>query len=515
MMTQPPGLTGVNGVKERVRGSPRGETPAKVTHIERHPSPKVSSNTDSRLLLGPGLPKKRPQTRCLFPGGRNWPPLGLVTRGIPVKLLGQASATDAGASARFHSCATHRLIGPLFSTMKSPFPLSFALLTATVLTGLAGPMASAAVAPTSLAPASRPVAIFTTVGTTTTVGGKLPAFQNAFATRILGNGFTVIDPKTVTNAVSSLNAGSPANPVDAAFADQTSALRLAQNLGAQYLILLSFDSYGIDSRAFTGYGVNVLAKMATLRASYRVCDATHGGAFFGDTATAQQTVPETANLTVINDDLLNSLVDDVGSQLAESFTRKANGQFLPAAAPEGMVDFSVTCTMADLVIPDILRAPDGQVVVGPLAYTVHPVDVTVALNGAVVGSAPGSFKGPAGLSKLRLTREGFKDWENIVSLSPGFKLSVAMQMSDAGMARWQQSVAFLQNLKSGTKLTDADVQKIQGIAEMFRQSGLRVDQRSDIKVNADEFPVIQQNYQSLFSTPPLIPGVVAPAPVKP
>jgi hypothetical protein len=393
--------------------------------------------------------------------------------------------------------------------MKSLLSTFFAsLLTVAALPAVQGAIAT----PPAPVAAPRPVAIFTTVKISmTSPPNPVEVFTNDFTTKILSSGFTIIDPKILTNA---LSANTPANPnesaVDRAFADQTSALRLAQTVGAQYVLLLSLDSLGAEDRGFNGYGVNVIAKVLNLRASYRLCDATHGGALLGDSVTATTTIPSTTNLSVFNPDVVNQLMQDAATQLAESFVRKANNINLPSVAPEGPVEFSVTCTMGDLVIPDILRAPDGSVVVGPSAYTVSPVDVTVALNGAVVGSAPGTFKGVNGLSKLRLTREGFKDWENMVNLSPGFKLNVAMQMSDAGYARWQQSIGFLQSLKTNTKLTDAQVQEVLGIAQMFRQSGLRLDQRSDVKIDANQFPAIQQNYQSLFSAPPALPGVVTP-----
>ena len=63
---------------------------------------------------------------------------------------------------------------------------------------------------------------------------------------------------------------------------------------------------------------------------------------------------------------------------------------------------------------------------------VQPLDVTVELDGIAIGSAPGTFQAFPGLHKLRLSREGFKDWERTVNIYAGQKLRVALQMSDAG-----------------------------------------------------------------------------------
>ena len=134
-------------------------------------------------------------------------------------------------------------------------------------------------------------------------------------------------------------------------------------------------------------------------------------------------------------------------------------------------------------IPDVRLTKDNTVVIGENKLEVQLLDVTVELNGTVIGSAPGTFRAPPGLSKIRLSREGFRDWERTINVMAGQKLKVALQMSDAGYARWKDNTAFLQKLKNGEKLTDAAVKAIEGAAQMLRQSGYKVDVKGDVKLD--------------------------------
>lgn len=340
---------------------------------------------------------------------------------------------------------------------------------------------------------------------------KIEAFRSLLASHLSGSGFSVVSPEISVHALQTLAAGGPPTPADSLLTNQSSALHLAQNLGAQYVLVATLSTYGTDKRSFGGYGVNVLTDLATLRATYNLCDATQGGSISSGEVVINHSVAETPNLKTDDKDMINGMFDQAAGELADVFLRSTGVQNIPTSAGlPAQVDFSISTTMADTALPDILRTADGQYVVGPMNYTVTPLDATVTLNGAAIGSAPGAFKGPPGLSTMRISREGFKPWEQIVNLNPGFKLNVALQMDDAGYARWQNSITFLQNLKSGTKLTDAEVQKILGYATSLRNSGMRLDERSNITIDANQLPPVQQVYQSLLAPTPLPPLAAPP-----
>jgi hypothetical protein len=100
-----------------------------------------------------------------------------------------------------------------------------------------------------------------------------------------------------------------------------------------------------------------------------------------------------------------------------------------------------------------------------------------------LGSAPGAFQGRPGLHKIRLSREGFDPWERTINIYEGQNLRVALQMSDAGYAKWKDTTSFLATLDNNRKLTDAEVNKINGIAEFFKNSHYRIDAKNLPNVN--------------------------------
>jgi len=184
--------------------------------------------------------------------------------------------------------------------------------------------------------------------------------------------------------------------------------------------------------------------------------------------------------------MVNDLLDDAAGQLADALSRDAAS--LPTEVAKGKtVEFSVACSMTDIkdepiTVPNLQVTADKRVAKTDAPIEVQPLDVTVELDGVAIGSAPGTFSALPGLHKLRLTREGFKDWERTVNVYAGQKLRVALQMSDAGYSRWKDNMAFLQSLQDDRKLTDAEVKRIEGIAKFFSESHYRVDTKENLKI---------------------------------
>jgi hypothetical protein len=274
--------------------------------------------------------------------------------------------------------------------------------------------------------------------------------------------------------------------LDQTLSDSTSALRLAQNLGADFILIPSLATYGTERKAYTGNGISTVNVTHTLRVSCKIVEAGAGGTLKGDMVTASKTIRQSSDLQVDNSDVVNELLDDAAGQLADLLVRAA-GSLPTETAKSKQVEFSIVCSMTDIkdqpiTVPNLQVTADKRVVKTNAPIEVQPLDVTVELDGIAIGSAPGTFQAFPGLHKLRLSREGFKDWERTVNIYPGQKLRVALQMSDEGFARWQENMAFLQLLQDDRKLTDAEAKKIEGIAKFWSESHYRVDTKENVKI---------------------------------
>ncbi|MDO8743882.1 MAG: PEGA domain-containing protein, partial [Candidatus Brocadiaceae bacterium] len=219
------------------------------------------------------------------------------------------------------------------------------------------------------------------------------------------------------------------------------------------------------------------------RASYKILEGVQGGTLVSDTIKVSKSERLTERSHTENSDMVNELLDEAACKIAESLGKK---QIIQPPPKPNLVEITIACGMQDLAqlpvsVPDLRMTKEGKLVAKKDPLEVQLLDVTVELNGTVIGSAPGVFKVPPGLSKIRLTREGFKDWERTINANEGQKLKVVLQMTDNGYKRWRDNTAFLQELKDKEKLTDAEVESIKGHAQMLRQSGFKVDVKEDVK----------------------------------
>ena len=325
---------------------------------------------------------------------------------------------------------------------------------------------------------------------------KVAALEDLVSSRVAGKGFSVISRDDVTRSLKDYSTGKDPNGelggVDRSLEDGSSALRLAQNLGADYILVPSIVSLGTEKISYNGNGISTVNIAHKLRVTYKIVEAGQGGAVRGGAFISEKDIRQTGDLQTESSDIVNDLLDDAADQLADAIQQ--SGKTLPVeVAKAAMVNFSVACTMTyprqqPILISAISLTPDNKVVANNQPIVVQAMDVTVELDGIAIGSAPGTFQGRPGLHKIRLSREGFDTWERTINIYDGQTLRVALQMSDAGYARWMDTTGFLSTLDNNRKLTDAEVQRIEGIGEFFKNSHYRVDTKENIHVT----------YKSLF-----------------
>ncbi len=322
----------------------------------------------------------------------------------------------------------------------------------------------------------RKAAIFVSNRSGPELDEKVMVLEDLISSRISNYGFRIYSREAVIDSAHAFrgDSGAPESELDRLLSENTSALRLAQNMGADYLITASIISCDRTKKVNKAY-VETEILEHTLRVTYKIIEAATGGSVAGDTFTEKTKTRYDATSAEFDGDAVNQLLDQAAERVAASMRQKASEDKIPdTPAKARRVSLSVSCGMADLNIPGIVKNKDGTCQITANNYTIEPMNVTVELNGTVVGTAPGTFKVRPGLSKIRLTREGFKPWERTINVYDGQELRVSLSLSDAGYARWKDATAFLQGLKKDAQLTEAQVEQIQGIAEMFRNSYFRI-----------------------------------------
>ncbi len=336
------------------------------------------------------------------------------------------------------------------------------------------------------------VAIFVTNRVGSVGDSELGALEDYITGRVSDLNVRIISGETALDAVAGMEPGAKVNELDDQLAQSTSAVRLAQTLGATHLLQVTITGFDSNQRTVDAYGVKATNEERTARVTYKILDGVTGASLAADTVRVSKVIQQTVAAGETLSSVLNSLLDEAAGKVAASLKRQIDsGRLATTSAVQGEVTFTLTTELADVYIPDVRIGAENAVSISDSTFKVSALAATVEIDGIAVGSAPGQVTARAGLHKLSVVREGFKPWERTVNLSQGQKLNVPLEMSEAGYARWKDATAFLNELKNGAKLTDAEVKLLEGQARMFENSGFKVNTKEGITLNTG-------GYRSLF-----------------
>jgi hypothetical protein len=301
--------------------------------------------------------------------------------------------------------------------------------------------------------------------------------EDLLLSRASGQGLTLLSRQVVTDAIAKEGPGAS---LDQLLGERSSALRLSQNLGVDFILFAALSSVGKESRTFNDGDLSVKSDVHTMRVSYKLIEAGEGGALAGSDIRVSRAMRGTQTAGQESTEIFNEMIDEAVAGLLKTFPAKvaqiAKTEVNKAALVEvSFATVPVDLTQQPLRLPDLQVGPDGKLVKGPEPVEVMLADATIEANGVVLGTTPATIKLPPGFNKIRITREGYRPVEQMINAMPGQKLRFTMQLSEPGYARWKDNVAFLQALEKDRKLTDAEVKAVEGFAKMLEQSGYKVD----------------------------------------
>jgi hypothetical protein len=236
--------------------------------------------------------------------------------------------------------------------------------------------------------------------------------NDQLSSRLTEKGFSIIEKDLVASKFSEHRTpGSSFN--------ETSALRIAQMLGADYLVVVTLNSYGEEGRTFEGkntvYGTDNNSVIYNLRISLKVLEGAAGGTVYGDVVTASEKVVSGQNLTISNTDIIPKLIETGVKKIAENITDKI-GRIREAKSDNSqLVDFTINCNI------------EGA---------------SVELDSASIGTTPGQFSATPGIHQLKISKEFTTPWEHTVNIIPKLKLSVTLALSEEGIQRYANMEQF-------------------------------------------------------------------------
>lgn len=213
-----------------------------------------------------------------------------------------------------------------------------------------------------------------------------------------------------------------------------STVRVAQMLGCDYIMLVSIVGASHLARTAGDKPVTIF----TLRMTSKVNEAAQGSSVYGSNWSNKLPVPGAADADALN--YYNDLIDQWAKATGEEIAGKVQTWRRAEPADATLVEFSVSSTVDELVqgLESGVRAPNE--LLDEMRRLVG--GVTVELDGATIGSSPGAFKAAPGLHQLRITRQWMRPWQQTVNIQPGATFRVALELSDAGLQRYQSQEGF-------------------------------------------------------------------------
>ena len=323
------------------------------------------------------------------------------------------------------------------------------------------------------------------------LAGRTAALKSELESRLASAGFAVVDLSMQTKTLGEfLSSGGLPKAEDGLFS-KASALRVCEMSGADCLLVAKYSQYLKAVKKFSGYGIKTENAVYTLGANYAVYAA--GESVSGGAVEASKTVRASESGGEIPEDVLGELVADVSRQMAAAAAsgKSALVKKQASALCEVAFEFSVE----DLFFPQI-KSENGQYV---LTGDCAPANIGL-VNAQIDGVArPLGEKTvlSKGLHKLKIRQSDIADFDAdiLVSGEAGQKFAFRLSLDAAARARMRGDMEFLQSLKDRSAqtldrriITEAEAERLRGLAKKFGQSGIKID--------AKEFPEVK--LQSIF-----------------
>jgi len=376
--------------------------------------------------------------------------------------------------------------------------------------------------PPAPAPAiPRKVAVFVNNRANAAFNNQVLSLEDKVIANLAGADFAPISKDDTVQALNQFatdEAGTPdrntlGTQADRLLADQTTALNLARNMGADFLMTVNISTITATAKDLAAAGIQGGMFNYNVGVNYRICDGSTGAALDGGgTFNLKKSVRFSGATPQADPAVVEEMMDDAALRVTEKLSASATKikavplppdvEILIAAAPRDLQGQEIS-------LPD-LRVSEDNMIAAPAAMLPVQLAATIEIDGMAAGTTPVRLRVVPGMHKLRLSRPGFEDVNLTVNAKQGLTLTPAMTMSAEGFQRWREIRAFLLSLDVTRELTAAQTEDIRGHAQMLRQSGFKVDYslkvqedhksdiKSDTKVNTKDAPRVTVK-KSIFS----------------
>ena len=351
----------------------------------------------------------------------------------------------------------------------------------------------------SVALGEKSVAIFTTNRAEAEYNEYIPILEDYVIANLSDSGFEIISrdialgtarnlmKKTVKDEILDFFKKDEAEDVNRLLEDKSSILRLSQNLGANYILYITFAGIDLEVKNVRAYGVEYQNSEYRVNCTYRVLDGNTGGSLISGMVEPTKVTQTTSNSsttypTGVVRELLSLASSEMSNKLNSDLEKKS---LKTVELDKRTVTFSISASIQNLSFPQVVISDEGKVSISEKKSPVDPTSVSVSIDGLVIGSAGSdktTFQISPGIHTLSLSSENTITVERMINVYDGMVLDVPLRFTDEALKKWEDKIKLFDDLSRKAQLTQAEVSIMLGEAEQLKNSGYKVD----IKVDTDE-----------------------------
>jgi hypothetical protein len=313
--------------------------------------------------------------------------------------------------------------------------------------------------------------------------------ESELSSCLSGAGASVVSRSDVINGIARFSddgansgeAGIESRAVEQALSNQASALRLAQLLGADGIIIVTATQYNEESSTFNGGDLGIgstTVRTYTFGSSYQILSGDTGASVSGGSVTSQRKLKDSEDLSERTDPI-NGLLSDASGKLCAAITSNAGAMTsIASSASSVRSPVKIELFASGLEVPNIVVTDNGENMVGTTRLPLSPVGARVYVDGVLTGSAPDTLSLSQGVHRLRIDHPLFAPLEEIVNVRGGDdaqSFTFAMILSPQGRSEWERNVEVLESLKTGEVLREATLIQVRAFAEFLRNSRVDID----------------------------------------
>lgn len=257
--------------------------------------------------------------------------------------------------------------------------------------------------------------------------------ENILSSYVNNSGFGIISPDLVLrnvndylnndnakyrnlaeNIKSSLSTG---KKLDLELFESASGLRLAEMIGADYILTVSISSVSEQKKSSTLYGAKTTNYIYTLRCNYNLCEGGMGIGTSGKSVKSQKMIRNTDEMVVEkNEEFFYELLEDCASQMADAMSQDLNqNKIIAKVDAKSDVIFEVKVTA--MRFPQVFQEDDGSYAIEESLVPLELMTINAEIDGVSYTTNTGAIKLAKGIHYIKIHHKDLEPIERTINVT--------------------------------------------------------------------------------------------------